>query len=339
MEYKVKALCACCMETHEISIVTLSQSDEYKGKLVRYDASYTYCENADEYFETEAQLAQNDTAFKNAYRRLAGLLTGDEIKAIREKYGISQTDLAIMLGWGAKTITRYEGHQIQDAAHDTLMRKLDTDPEWFLSLLDGNKAALPEESYRRYRESAVTLYAQYTDSYLRKSILARYAKFNGDVQRCGNQSLNLDKVVEVIGYFASSKQVNQLYTVKLMKLMWYMDALSFKLRGRSVTGMAYSALPMGAVPLAYESIISLMGVYKQEVDFFGETGVKFVAPPDFMPHALTPEDIVIIDKVISVCGKDTTHGIVNRMHGEQAYKLTARNEIIRYEHANQLSLD
>lgn len=30
--------------------------------------------------------------------------------AIRARYGISQSDLCLLLGWGGKTITRYESH-------------------------------------------------------------------------------------------------------------------------------------------------------------------------------------------------------------------------------------
>lgn len=45
--------------------------------------------------------------------------------------------------WGGagKTITRYESHQVQDKAHDTILKKIDQDPEWFLSLLNDAKTA------------------------------------------------------------------------------------------------------------------------------------------------------------------------------------------------------
>lgn len=46
-----------------------------------------------------------------------GLLTSDEIVAIRESYGLSQVDLAKLLGWGEATISRYESKAIQDEAY------------------------------------------------------------------------------------------------------------------------------------------------------------------------------------------------------------------------------
>ena len=41
----------------------------------------------------------------------------DEIVAIRESYGLSQVDLAKLLGWGEATISRYESKAIQDEAY------------------------------------------------------------------------------------------------------------------------------------------------------------------------------------------------------------------------------
>lgn len=80
----------------------------------------------------------------------------------------------------------------------------------------------------------------------------------------GNAELSLDKVVDVIRYFAASDQIINLYKVKLMKLMWYADALSYKLRGYAITGLVYKALPMGAVPVGHESIIDLKDVPCEE---------------------------------------------------------------------------
>ena len=76
----------------------------------------------------------------------------------------------------------------------------------------------------------------------------------------GNTPLALDKVVDVIRYFAASKNVTNLYKVKLVKLMWYADALSYKKRGYAITGLVYQALPMGAVPVGHNSIIDLKDI-------------------------------------------------------------------------------
>ena len=132
---KVDMLCPCCMEKHLVQIVNVSEHTIFKNVPIEYRAECFYCDQADETYANEQQISSNDISLKNAYRTQMGLLTSHQIATIRAKYGISQSDLCILLGWGAKTITRYEGHQVQDIAHDTILRKIDSDPEWFLQLL------------------------------------------------------------------------------------------------------------------------------------------------------------------------------------------------------------
>ena len=62
--------------------------------------------------------------------------------------------------WAGKTITRYESHQVQDKVHDTILKKIDQDPEWFLSLLNDAKDNISSEAYRKYLETATTLYEE-----------------------------------------------------------------------------------------------------------------------------------------------------------------------------------
>lgn len=239
---------------------------------------------------------------------------------------------------GGKTITRYEGHQVQDKAHDTILKKIEHDPEWFLDLLMEAKDSLTKDSYRRYFEIASVLYENSQDSYLRRAIEAKYVKFQGSSLFQGNTELSLDKVVDVIRYFAAMPQVTNLYKVKLMKLMWYSDQLSYKKRGRAITGLVYQALPMGAVPVGHASIINLKGVPCEEVDM-GETyAYHFSLPEENDYPALNEEDREIMDFVIQKLGKMAKKEIVAFMHKERAYMETAPGEIIRYDYAESLQI-
>ena len=333
-----KMICPCCMQEHEVEFIREKEHNIFKGQNVEYEAVYMYCEHADEYFEDEALMTENDLAMKNAYRLKMQLLTVDEIEAIRRKYGITQSDLCSLLGWGGKTITRYEGHQVQDMAHDTILRKLDSDPEWFLTLLENRKSEFSDETYRKYRKKAAQLYLDTQDLYLRKSIEAKYAAFEADIELCGGTALNLDKVIDIIGYFGQSARVSALYKVKLMKMLWYADSLSFKRRGASMTGLAYKAWDMGAVPVEYKSILELKGVCYTEIDFDNGSGYLFTAPEDCTFPTLSEEDKDILDTIIQVCGKDSKNQIIERMHNERAYKETDSNEIISFGYAKDLSI-
>ena len=333
-----KRICSCCMEEHEVKTVHVMEQATYKNVKVDYEASYLFCEKAEELYVDEQQIQKNDIKLKDSYRVKEKLLTSSQIGEIRAKYAITQSDLCLLLGWGGKTITRYESHQVQDKAHDTILKKIDQDPEWFLSLLNGAKGNLPMESYQKCLWAATSLYEKDQDAYLRKAIEASYAKFQGNQMFHGNTDLSLDKVVDVIRYFASSSKVTSLYKVKLMKLMWYADALSYKIRGCAITGLVYQSLPMGAVPVGHNSIIDLKDVPCEEVDMGETNAYRFSLSGKQSFHKLSNEEKKILDTVISKLGKMSKDEIVSFMHKEQAYIKTAPRDIIQFKYVHSLQI-
>ena len=333
-----KKLCPCCMEEHEVKTVVVREHNVFKGAEVDYDAEYIYCDQADETYAEESQISANDIAMKNAYRVATGLLTSDQIADIRARYGISQSDLCQLLGWGAKTITRYESHQVQDIAHDTILRKLSSDPEWFLSLLRTSKSALSPASYAKYLEAGTALFEADHDLYLRSAIMSRYVRYLRNPEFTGNTALSLDKVVDMIHYYTDSSFVTSLYLVKLLKMLWYADALSYKRRGHAISGLVYRALPMGAAPVAYESIIDLSTIHFEEIDMGDGTGYKFLPTGDKSYPHLSKDDTDILDTIIKHFGRRTKDDIVDTMHKEDAYTETAPKDIIQFKYAMTLSL-
>ena len=331
-------LCECCMKVHDVQTVKMRESTIFKGVKVEFEADYYYCDLEQGLYEDEEFMSKNDIAMKNSYRCVNGLLSTDDIINIRKKYGISQSDLCLLLGWGGKTISRYEGHQVQDNAHDTILRKLSEDPEWFLRLLQAAKDQLSTGSYNKYLETGKKLFEQ-DDLYLKRAIWARYAIISENTEYTGGKELSLDTVVDMVCYFANSPKVISLYKVKLMKMLWYADALSYKRRGHSISGLIYCAFPMGAVPIGYELIIDLKGIHYEEKEIGDGTACKFGPCQHTNYSNLTQEDTAIMDEVIRQFGKATKDEIVNAMHKEDAYKKTELNEIIQFKYVKTLSLN
>ncbi len=57
------------------------------------------------------------------YRKKHALLSADEVRAIRERFDLTQADLARLLRLGANTVSRWEsGRNVQTAAMDILLR-------------------------------------------------------------------------------------------------------------------------------------------------------------------------------------------------------------------------
>jgi HTH-type transcriptional regulator/antitoxin MqsA len=81
-------------------------------------------------------------------RQARGLLTPDEIRAIRASVGLTQAGFERLLGTGPKTVVRWEkGTVFQSATADKLMRLLAAHPElapFLVSDESGSAAADPE---------------------------------------------------------------------------------------------------------------------------------------------------------------------------------------------------
>lgn len=331
-------LCTCCMEEHNVSVVQVQENTVFKDVSVDYMAEYYYCDVAEELYMSEKMISSNDIKMKNAYRKKVNLLTTYEIGDIRAKYGISQSDLSILMGWGGKTITRYESHQVQDKAHDTILKKIDQDPEWYMKMLVEAKESFPVETYKRYLATATKIYENNQDKYLRKSIEAKYARFSDKGIYNGNTTLSLDKVIDVVRYFSDSKSITNLYKVKLMKLLWYADCLSYKIRGYAITGLVYQALPMGAVPIGHDTIIELKGIDYDEIEIGDGTAYKFCSTDNRKYPYLNNNDKKILDNVIEKLGSMNKDEIVNFMHGERAYIETKPREIISFQYSDCLRI-
>ncbi len=86
-------------------------------------ARHLRCPKCDEVvlrFEDARRLNEDAIA---AYRKKHHLLSGDEIRALRERFNLKQADLAGLLRLGANTISRWEsGRNVQTASMDILLR-------------------------------------------------------------------------------------------------------------------------------------------------------------------------------------------------------------------------
>jgi putative zinc finger/helix-turn-helix YgiT family protein len=84
---------------------------------------YLRCPKCDEImlrFQDARRLHEDAIAI---YRKQHGLLSADEIRAIRERFSLKQADLAQLLHLGGNTISRWEsGRNVQTASMDILLR-------------------------------------------------------------------------------------------------------------------------------------------------------------------------------------------------------------------------
>lgn len=128
---KSEPWCLRCDTINEYELTTEIRKVTVKGVPVEFEAIKAYCPHCgDPLFVYEAERINQIRCF-DEYKKKKGLLTSEEIIEIRNKYGLSQTDLAKAIMVGKKNIARYEIGKIQDKSIDLLIRLLDKHPHWF----------------------------------------------------------------------------------------------------------------------------------------------------------------------------------------------------------------
>ena len=107
-----------------------AETFEYKGKRITIPNYAIYeCAKCGEAVVDSAALRESGKKLKDFQREVDGLLTGQQIKAIRARLGLTQKQLADIVGGGLKSLARYESGQVcQSRGMDNLLRILDAYP-------------------------------------------------------------------------------------------------------------------------------------------------------------------------------------------------------------------
>jgi putative zinc finger/helix-turn-helix YgiT family protein len=118
------AYCSMCEADREVRAGTVREEYKVRGETIAVDVPRLTCGTCGE--------SPVDDAFGDPtlhvyaeYRRRHGLLSPEQIRAIRGKYDLSQDAFATLLGTSPATLARYEGGSLQDKAYDHLIRACD----------------------------------------------------------------------------------------------------------------------------------------------------------------------------------------------------------------------
>lgn len=142
--------CPICNSEVDSVVKVVRETYPVKGEDITIDAHVRFCARCHTDLWDEKLDSQNLLDAYAAYRNKHKLLHPDDIRATREKYALSQTAFARVLGLGDKTITRYENGSIPDAAPNNLIF-LCQQPSIFENLLEKNKDKISDTDYQNAR--------------------------------------------------------------------------------------------------------------------------------------------------------------------------------------------
>jgi HTH-type transcriptional regulator/antitoxin MqsA len=127
-------ICPICGEGH-LQHLTSKNCVDYKGHSTELDMQYSVCDACGSEQADSVQLRANKRAMMAFRKRVDGLLTGVEVRALRERLGIKQAEAACIFGGGPVAFSKYESDDVaQSEAMDKLLRLAAAVPDAFAHL-------------------------------------------------------------------------------------------------------------------------------------------------------------------------------------------------------------
>lgn len=333
----MKKYCEECGKEVETKIITKMESYDVCGEQIEVEADIMVCEECGEEFYCEQLDNETLVNVYNKYRKKHKLLLPEEIKAIREQYGLSQRSFAKLLNWGDKTIYRYENGAIQDKAHNSLLLFLKK-PENMKIYITENEVMLEDRQINKIINEIDKLEKNKEEQ--EKIRLLEVYFSNVPCVENGFKGFDYDKLCAMVLYFAH--KCPKLLKTKLMKLLNYSDMIFYKENGISISGLKYVHLPFGPVPENYDVLFGIMSAdHIAHIEVTYDNGYeKHQVVPDcvFDSNILSDEEIRVLDRINDKFKSFGSKEISVYSHKENGYHSTKQGEVISYSFAKDIDL-
>lgn len=155
-------------------------------------------------------------------------------------------------------------------------------------------------------------------------------------------ALKQEKYINALLYFVSNCGNDKLGITKLNKLFYYLDFISFRDRGESVTGEVYIRLPMGPVASHLQKkIIKLaetnsliQGKEEDSIKFGKRNRYKALQNPDL--SVFNEYEQKLLGRICNTFRDWSTDQMIAQTHSEAPWVFSEPNKSIDYKNADDI---
>ena len=282
---------------------------------------YYLCRDSGEQFTTTDIDELNMTQLYNQYRKKHNLPFPEEIKEIREKYGLPATKMSEILGFGINSYRNYENGEVPSQANARLIQ-IASDPSKFKDLVElsdvldeKQKDKLIKRIYLLIEMQEANFFSfEFQDYLLGDHISNEFSGF---------RKPSLERLTEMVIFFSVKLEP---WKTKLNKLLFYADFLNYKKTCFSMSGAWYRAINMGPVPNNFNSIFEYMA-NKDEIDIWitefpnGAEGERFRPNKNrnFRPELFSELELSVLGEIATIFKDTPTSDIIEISHKEKAW--------------------
>jgi len=318
----------------EVTLHKEERNMEFRKESFPVLFQYYLCKDTGEQFTDKGLDEVNTNQVYNQYRAKYGIPFPDEIKAIREQYGLSANKMAEILGVGINIYRNYESGEMPSVSNGRLIQMI-KEPKEFKQLIgySKNEFAIEElEKINKKIDHALEGWSE-AENFFEELMLGekRPGLFNG------YRIPNLNKINNMILFFADQIQP---YKTKMNKLLFYADFYHFRMTCYSISGLTYKAINLGPVPKNYDWIFDnslekkFITIRMQD---FGEYIGEQLLPAEqmvFDEKIFLDSELEAMNVVARFFKKDNVKDIINKSHEEEAWiKNSGEFQTINYNEA------
>jgi putative zinc finger/helix-turn-helix YgiT family protein len=280
---------------------------------------YYLCKDSDEQFTDDELDEVNTNQVYNQYRAKYGIPFPDEIKEVREQYGLSANKMSEILGFGINVYRNYEAGEVPSVSNGRLIQ-LVKDPKEFRQLIDCARNEFSDEELEKINKKINHALHSWNDfDHIYSSLMLgerRPSIVNG------YRVPSIEKINNMVLYFA---ELIKPFKTKLNKLLFYTDFMHFKKTCFSISGLSYQAIQKGPVPKNYDWIfdnaMEKKMVSVKLIDFGDYMGEQFYPTGSavFDPELFIQSELNVMKLIADSFKNDTVNQIVAKSHEEDAW--------------------
>ncbi len=325
--------CPSCKQDTRLTRVPGTETIPVRGELIPVEVERYQCLACGTQFPDPAFDPQ--AAALREYRRRRGMLQREQIRALRQEYGLSQRELSGLLGFGGATLSRYENGALQDDAHDALLR-LAREPENMLRIVERDRDSL--DPGKRAELTGRLRWEAGRAGLIR--LIGRGGLYAGPNPFNGERALDLKRLANAVKILCFRADVPR---TRLNRLLFYADFKHYQREGRGITGLGYLRLPSGPAPDSYEVVYHRMAALDPDLTAaedptLEEDRIVFRCEQEPDRTLISFDELRTLIEVDAFFKTHTSAMLCRFALGEDGVQRTAVGELISYEHARRLRI-
>lgn len=306
---------------------------EFRKEKFKIREFYYKCKNCNEEFTSTRTDELTINQVYNQYREKHEVPFPEELILLRFKYGLSAQKMSQLLGLGINTYSNYEKGEMPSLANAKLINSA-KNHDVFVSYLKQAKELFNDKAFTRIEKKI----REIVENDLDDIFLFNINKFQNPNRFNGYSVPNKEKLSNLLVYYIAKNNIDYNDKLKLNKMLFYTDFISYKNTGKSITGLSYRAIPYGPVPMNYDFIFAYFTEIDKliEAEFVKSQKSKvievFRSLQEYDLSVFNEEEKIIIEKIVNNFKDVPSWDMVELSHKERSWiEMNESREIINYQ--------